>query len=42
MGTFTKSEDPDEMPHNIQHFIRVFTVCMGKRDLQTKLYNIFV
>ena len=24
------------------HFIRVFTVCKGKKDLQTKEYNIFV
>ena len=24
------------------HFIRVYTVCKGKKDLQTKEYNIFV
>ena len=23
------------------HFIRVYTVCKGKKDLQTKKYNIF-
>ena len=37
MGTFTNSEDPDEMPH----FIRVYTVCEGKKDLQMKKYNFF-
>ena len=31
MGTFTNSRDPDEMPHNMQHFIRVSTVCKGKK-----------
>ena len=33
----TNSEDPDEM----LHFIRVYTVCKGKKDLQTKENNIF-
>ena len=28
MGTFTNSEDSDEM----RHFIRVYTVCWGKKD----------
>ena len=37
MSTFANSEDPDEM----LHFIRVFTVCKGKNDLQTKEYIIF-
>ena len=37
MSTFANSEDPDEM----QHFIRVYTVCKGKNDLQTKKYNSF-
>ena len=34
-GTFTNSIDPDEM----LHFIRVYTVCKVKKDLQTKEYN---
>ena len=25
----------------MQHFIRVYTVCKGKKDLQTKEYNNF-
>ena len=37
MSTFANSEDSDEM----LHFIRVFTVCKGKKDLQTKKYNFF-
>ena len=41
MSTFANSEDPDEMHHNVLHFIRVCTVCKGKKDLQTKEYNIF-
>ena len=40
MGTFTNSEDPDEMPH-IAAFYRVYTVCEDKKDLQSKKYNIF-
>ena len=35
MGTFANSEDPDEM-----QFIRVYTFCKDKKDLQTK-ENIF-
>ena len=35
MSTFANSVDPDEM----QHFIRVYTVCKSKKDLKTK-YNI--
>ena len=47
MGTFSNSEDQDEMPHYaacyfMRHFIRVYTVCKGKKDLQTKEYNIFI
>ena len=34
MGTFTNSEDPDEMLHEGLH-------CKGKKDLQTKEYNFF-
>ena len=34
MGNFTNSADPDEM----WHIIRVYTVCKGKKDLQTKEY----
>ena len=36
MGTFTNSEDPDEM-RIMQHFIRANTVCIGKKDLQNTL-----
>ena len=32
MGTFTNSEDPDEMLHNAT-FIRVYTVCIGKKKV---------
>ena len=39
-STFTKSEDPDERLHYMA-YIRVNTVCYGKKDLQTKKYNIF-
>ena len=41
MSTFANSEDPDEMQHML-HFIRVYTACAcnGKKDLQTKEYNI--
>ena len=27
------SEDPDEMQHIMLHFIRVYTVCKGKKVL---------
>ena len=37
MSTFANSEDPDEM----QHFIRVYTVCIRKKDLQNKEYSNF-
>ena len=41
MSTFANSDDPDEMQHDIMlHFIRVYTV-KGKKDLQTKEFNIF-
>ena len=33
MGSLANSEDPDEMLHN---FIRVYTVCYGKKDPKTK------
>ena len=45
MGTSSNSEDPDKMPHNatffqglrcLGHFIRVYTVCKGMKDLLTK------
>ena len=32
MNTFANSEDPDEM----LHFIGVYTVCKGKKDLQAR------
>ena len=41
MDTFTNSEDPEEMPHIMWHFIRVYTVCKGKKDLQTKTQYFF-
>ena len=34
------SEDPDEMLY-FAAFIRVYTVCKGKKDLQYKEYNFF-
>ena len=40
MGTFTSSEDPDEMQHNAA-FHQVLH-CKDKKDLQTKEYNIFL
>ena len=49
ISTFANSEDPDEMQHNaafhqtaiiMLHFIRGYTVCIGKNDLQTKEYNV--
>ena len=40
MSTFANSEDPDEMQHNVLHFIWVCTVWKGKKDIQTKEYNI--
>ena len=40
MCTFANSEDPDEMQHNAA-FHQVYTVFQGKKDLQTKEYNIF-
>ena len=39
MSTFANSKDPDEMQHNMLHFIVVYTVCKGKKDLQTKEYS---
>ena len=46
MSTFTNSIDPDKnaafhQGRKVRHFIRVYTVCKGKKDLQTKIYNIF-
>ena len=38
MSTFANSEDPDEMQHNAFH---QGLHCKGKKDLQTKEYNIF-
>ena len=38
MGTFTNSEDPDEMMHNAA--FQQGLHCKGKKDLQTKKYNI--
>ena len=36
MRTFANSEDPDIKQHDA-----ACTVCKGKKDLQTKEYNIF-
>ena len=36
MGTFTNSEDQDEMLHNAT-FIRVYTVCIGKKKSSDKI-----
>ena len=36
MSTFANSEDPDKKQHDA-----AYTVCIGKKDLQTKEYNIF-
>ena len=35
-STSSNSEDPDEM----QHFVMIYTICKGKKDLHTKEYNI--
>ena len=40
MSTLANIEDPDEMQHNAA-FIRVYTVCKGKKDLQRKEYIFF-
>ena len=39
MGTFTNSEDPDEMPHYAAIYQGLH--CNGKKYLQTKEYSIF-
>ena len=36
MCTLANCEDPDDL-----HFIKVYTVCKGKKELQTKEYNVF-
>ena len=45
MSTFANSEDPDEMQHNtafiMLHSIWIYTICKGKKDLQTNEFNIF-
>ena len=40
MSTFTNSEDPDEMQLNAA-FIRVYTVCKGKKIFSDKRIVIF-
>ena len=40
MSTFANSEDRDEMQQNAD-FIRVYTVCKCKRDLQTNKIQFF-
>ena len=40
MSTFANSEDHVEMQHSTA-FHHALTVCKGKKDLQTKGYNIF-
>ena len=36
MGTFTNSEDPDEMPHNAAFLQGLHCLYLGKKSLQTK------
>ena len=36
MGSYTNSEDPDEMPHYVAFHQGLH--CKGKTDLQTKEY----
>ena len=43
MGTFTNSEEQDEMPHNTAFHLSLHCfVIKGKKDLPTKKYNIFL
>ena len=45
MSTLANSEDPGEIQHNayeMLHFIRIYTVCNGKKDLQTKEFFFFL
>ena len=43
MHTLANSEYPDELLHYIMlhllHFIRVYTICLDKNNLQRKIYN---
>ena len=44
MGTFSNSEDQDEMPHYaacyfMRHFIRVYTVCKGNKKCHKHVTN---
>ena len=42
MGTFTNSEDPDEMPHNVAFHQGLHCLSIsGKKGLQIKKYNMF-
>ena len=40
MSTFTNSEDPDEMQHNVAFHQGLH--CKSKKDHQTKEYSIFL
>ena len=49
MCTFANSEDPDEKHHNAEfhqgtmlHFIRVYTVCKGKKRSSDKRIQYFL
>ena len=39
--TTADREDPDKMPRQMWHFIRVYTVCQDKNDLQGKTAILF-
>ena len=41
MSSFANSVDPDEVQHYAAFPSWVYTVCKGKKDLQTKEYNFF-
>ena len=40
MDTFTKRQDPDEMPNNVSFHQGLH--CLLREDLQTNTYNFFV
>ena len=43
-GTFTNREDPDAKlkSHIMQHLIRVYTVCYGKKELEVQKIQYFL
>ena len=40
MSTFANSEDPAKCSIML-HFIKVYSICQGEKDLQTKEYNFY-